>query len=81
MNISVRRDGITGNEFSIDTTKHINISGMSGIGKSTLLVSLFIEHIRQGNGALFIDPPTATPSIPLGTRLQLITPPRRTLSP
>jgi hypothetical protein len=29
---------------------------MSGMGKSTLLVNLFIEHIRQGNGELFIDP-------------------------
>ena len=26
------------------------------MGKSTLLVNLFIEHIRQGNGGLFIDP-------------------------
>lgn len=36
MNISVRRDSITGKEFSIDATKHINISGISGMGKSTL---------------------------------------------
>jgi hypothetical protein len=42
--------------FSIDTSKHINIEGMSGVGKSTLLVNLFIEHIRQGHGGLFIDP-------------------------
>lgn len=42
--------------FSIDTSKHVNIEGMSGVGKSTLLVNLFIEHIRQGNGGLFIDP-------------------------
>ena len=56
MNISIGRDSITRNEFSIDSTKHINISGMSGMGKSTLLVNLFIEHIRQGNGGLFIDP-------------------------
>jgi hypothetical protein len=56
MNISLGRDSITGNEFSIDSTKHINIEGMSGMGKSTLLVNLFIEHIRQGNGGLFIDP-------------------------
>jgi hypothetical protein len=56
MDISIGRDSITRNEFSIDSTKHINISGMSGMGKSTLLVNLFIEHIRQGNGGLFIDP-------------------------
>src|SRR5580704_16777847 len=56
MNISLGRDSITGNEFSIDSTKHVNIEGMSGMGKSTLLVNLFVEHIRQGNGGLFIDP-------------------------
>ena len=56
MDISIGRDSITRNEFSIDSTKHINIEGMSGMGKSTLLVNLFIEHIRQGNGELFIDP-------------------------
>jgi hypothetical protein len=36
--------------------KHLNIEGMSGMGKPTLLVNVFIEHIRQGNGGLFIDP-------------------------
>jgi hypothetical protein len=56
MNISVGRDSITGNEFSIDAAKCINISGMSGMGRSTPLVNLFIEYIRQGNGALFLDP-------------------------
>lgn len=49
-------DYITGQEFTIDTSRHINIVGMSGMGKSTLLVNLFIEHIRQGNGGVFIDP-------------------------
>src|SRR5450432_1542015 len=56
MNISLGRDSITGNDFLIDTSKHINVEGMSGVGKSTLLVNLFIEHIRQGHGGLFIDP-------------------------
>src|SRR5664280_634437 len=56
MDISIGRDSITRNEFSIDSTKHINIEGMSGMGKSTLLVNIFIEHIRQGHGGLFIDP-------------------------
>src|SRR5450755_3899253 len=56
MNISIGADSITGHNFSIDTTKHINLTGKSGMGKSTLLVNLFIEHIRQGNGGLFIDP-------------------------
>lgn len=56
MNGSIGIDQITGHPFSIDTSKHINVEGMSGVGKSTLLVNLFIEHIRQGNGGLFIDP-------------------------
>jgi ABC-type ATPase involved in cell division len=37
MNISIGKDSITGQEFSIDPTKHIFASGMSGMGKSTLL--------------------------------------------
>lgn len=45
-----------GKDFAIDTSKHINVEGMSGVGKSTLLVNLFIEHIRKGHGGLFIDP-------------------------
>jgi len=45
-----------GNGFAIDSSKHINIEGSSGVGKSTLLVNIFIEHIRQGHGGLFIDP-------------------------
>jgi ABC-type lipoprotein export system ATPase subunit len=53
MNISLGKDSITGKEFSIDSSKHILIEGMSGMAKSTLLVNLFIEHILQGNGGLF----------------------------
>lgn len=56
MNISIGKDSITGHEFFIDSSRHINIEGMSGMGKSTLLVNLFIENVRQGNGGLFIDP-------------------------
>jgi hypothetical protein len=56
MNTIIGTDYITGQDFSIDTSKHINLEGMSGVGKSTLLVNLFIEHIRQGHGGLFIDP-------------------------
>jgi hypothetical protein len=56
MNTSIGRDSIYQNDFSIDFTKHVNVEGMSGMGKSTLLVNLFIEHIRQGHGGLFIDP-------------------------
>jgi ABC-type lipoprotein export system ATPase subunit len=56
MHSSLGRDSITGNDFSVDSGKHIFLSGMSGMGKSTLLVNLFIENCRQGNGGLFIDP-------------------------
>jgi DNA helicase HerA-like ATPase len=56
MNVYIGTDSIYGKDFSIDTARHINVSGMSGVGKSTLLVNLFIEHIRQGHGGLFIDP-------------------------
>ena len=55
MNVFIGTDP-TNRPFSIDTSKHVNIEGMSGVGKSTLLVNLFIEHIRQGHGGLFIDP-------------------------
>jgi ABC-type dipeptide/oligopeptide/nickel transport system ATPase subunit len=53
---SIGTDYINQRDFVIDTTKHINIEGMSGMGKSTLLINLFISHIRQGHGGLFIDP-------------------------
>jgi hypothetical protein len=56
MQISIGKDSITGQDVILDSTKHINIEGMSGMGKSTLLVNLFIANIRQGNGGLFIDP-------------------------
>jgi len=55
MNVPIGTDR-NDKSFSIDTSKHVNIEGMSGVGKSTLLVNLFIEHIRQGHGGLFIDP-------------------------
>ncbi len=56
MNTPIGIDYISQQEVEIDTTKHINIEGMSGMGKSTLLVNLFIDHIRQGHGGIFIDP-------------------------
>jgi hypothetical protein len=49
-------DYLTQQEFAVDTTRHLNVIGMSGMGKSTLLVNLFIDHIRQGHGGIFIDP-------------------------
>jgi hypothetical protein len=49
-------DFINGRDFSIDTTRHQVVEGMSGVGKSTILVNEFIETIRAGGGGLFIDP-------------------------
>jgi len=56
MNTAIGIDDIYGQPISVDTSKHIDITGKSGMGKSTLLINLFIENIRQGNGALLIDP-------------------------
>lgn len=54
--IVIGTDFLTNTPFSVDTSRHINVEGGSGVGKSTLLQNLFIEHIRQGHGGLFIDP-------------------------
>jgi hypothetical protein len=56
MNAIIGNDFISNRPLAIDTARHINIEGMSGVGKSSLLINLFVEHIRQGNGGLFIDP-------------------------
>jgi hypothetical protein len=56
MNVILGTDYLTSAPFSVDTSRHINVEGGSGVGKSTLLINLFIEHIRQGHGGLFIDP-------------------------
>jgi len=50
MNISLETNSIFGIDFLIYPTKHISVEGMSGMGKSTTLVHLLIEHIRDGNG-------------------------------
>jgi Type IV secretion-system coupling protein DNA-binding domain len=55
-NIILGTDYLTGAPFSVDTKRHINVEGGSGVGKSTLLQNLFVEHIRQGHGGIFIDP-------------------------
>jgi DNA helicase HerA-like ATPase len=54
--IRIGIDFLTNTPFSVDTSRHVNIEGGSGVGKSTLLQNLFIEHIREGHGGLFIDP-------------------------
>jgi len=56
MQISLGRDSITGNEFSIDPTKHVSIESMSGMENPPCSSIFSSNHIRQGNGGLFIDP-------------------------
>jgi len=55
MNISIGTDS-NGRPFSIDASKHINLEGMSGVGKSTLLTGIFLDWIRSGKGGVFLDP-------------------------
>lgn len=43
-----------------DRTKHMYIIGKSGMGKSTLLESLAIQDINNGEGICFIDPHGST---------------------
>lgn len=44
---------------SLDTTsrlQHVHVLGASGTGKSTLLLQLIIQDIRQGHGVAVLDP-------------------------
>ena len=54
MYIPIGKDGKQ--KFPIDANYHLNIEGMSGVGKSTLLKNIFIANIRAGHGGCFIDP-------------------------
>lgn len=42
--------------FNLDTERHCAIWGKSGVGKSTLLKTICVEHIRAGGGLTVIDP-------------------------
>jgi hypothetical protein len=42
--------------YSIDPTRHINVIGGSGVGKSSLLEHIFVSFLREGYGGLFADP-------------------------
>jgi DNA helicase HerA-like ATPase len=54
--IKIGEDYITGKPFLIDETKHTNIEGSSGMGKSTLLFNIFSQHIGNGHPGALIDP-------------------------
>lgn len=54
--INIGRDSISRRPYYIDPTRHIDISGGTGHGKSSLLEHILIDFVRQGHGALFNDP-------------------------
>jgi type IV secretory pathway VirB4 component len=54
--MNIGTDYINGRSVTIDLTKHTNIEGGSGMGKSTLIANLFIENVRNGGGGILIDP-------------------------
>jgi DNA helicase HerA-like ATPase len=56
MNISLGKDFITGQDFSIDPARHALVEGSSGVGKSSLLLNLCVAAIRNRIGLLVIDP-------------------------
>ena len=55
MNITLGRDALNKSPFTIDPTRHVNIIGATGMGKSALLETLFTEFVKQGHGGLFLD--------------------------
>lgn len=56
MPIPIGTDAISKRDLYLDPNRHTLIEGGSGVGKTSLLTNLFISHIRQGFGGLFIDP-------------------------
>ena len=55
MNIIIGNDSLTGRPYRIDPTRHINVLGGTGVGKSSLLEHIFVDFIKQGYGGLFLD--------------------------
>jgi hypothetical protein len=49
MSISLGKDSITGNEAFIDSTKHVNISGMSGMGNLSHLLASHCKPWRDSS--------------------------------
>ncbi|HKF48292.1 MAG TPA: TraM recognition domain-containing protein [Terracidiphilus sp.] len=42
--------------YEIDPTRHINILGGSGVGKTSLLEWVFVSWLKDGHGGAFFDP-------------------------
>jgi DNA helicase HerA-like ATPase len=54
--ITLGKNSLDNKPYRIDPTRHINVQGGSGVGKSSLLEHIFVSFIKQGHGGLFIDP-------------------------
>ncbi len=54
--ITIGKDNIYKQPYSIDPVRHISIIGGSGVGKSSLLEHMFVEWVKQGYGGMFCDP-------------------------
>ncbi len=54
--MNIGTDYFNGKDVSIDLTKHTNIEGGSGMGKSSIIANLFIDWVRNGGGGILIDP-------------------------
>ena len=77
MHIYVGDDVINGKPVYVDTSRHINIAGSSGMGKSTLLLNLFSGHMKGGGAGGLIDPhgdlaDQALPLVPLSRIWDLV---------
>jgi TraM recognition site of TraD and TraG/Helicase HerA, central domain len=55
MNIKIGTRTIGGAPYLIDPTRHINVIGGSGVGKSSLLETIFTSFCREAGG-MFLDP-------------------------
>lgn len=39
-----------------DRRRHVYVIGMTGVGKSTVMINMIVQDIRNGNGCCYIDP-------------------------
>jgi hypothetical protein len=54
--IQIGHRSIDHHPYFIDPTRHVNVLGGSGVGKSSLLEHIFVEFVKQGYGGIFLDP-------------------------
>src|SRR5947209_6968480 len=70
--ITIGTDTTFKKPYQVDAARHISIIGGSGMGKSSLLETIFLNFVKEGNGGLFIDPHGDT-----ADRLLLLLPKKR----